>query len=273
MSKPATRALFADEDYDGAVIGDAEQLRRVSGENWPEQHNVFWSRVERNRASDRKHLVDLYDAGIRDTDTQIGILLDDLRARGLLENTIVVVVSDHGEEFLEHGQYLHEQLYEELLHVPLIISFPGDKGARYRGRREKSLVRLVDVAPTLLDFLGLPIPEGFDGLSLVPLLEGGTGPPRLVSSSWLKAGKRALRLGDWKLVVDERGPELYDLAADPLETRNLAAVETARLESLASELRRVTTAADEFRYELRGGVAVQASQEALDQLRALGYLN
>ena len=104
-------------------------------------------------AAEWNHVVSLYDGEIAYTDRAVGALLDGLEERGLSENTLLVFLSDHGQEFFEHGAYGHgHSLYGEVLRVPLVFSFP----ARIpEGRRVREQVRLIDVMPTILDILGV----------------------------------------------------------------------------------------------------------------------
>jgi arylsulfatase A-like enzyme len=102
------------------------------------------------------YLSDLYDGEIAYTDAQIGRLLDALRRMGLYDDTLIVLLSDHGEEFFEHGKWQHEQLYEECLRVPLMVRLPG---GRHGGTRIETPVGLIDVMPTLLDLLEVDPPE------------------------------------------------------------------------------------------------------------------
>ena len=117
---------------------------------------------------------DLYDAGIAYMDEHVGRLLARLDGLGLSQRTIVVLTSDHGEMLGEHGTYGHLYLYDENLLVPLVIADPARRGA---GQRLKPQVRTVDIAPTILELAGQPAFPGVDGVSLVPLLEGGRLPP------------------------------------------------------------------------------------------------
>jgi arylsulfatase A-like enzyme len=183
--------------------------------------------TERGTAS----LVQKYDYEIAFTDEWVGRILAALDTSGLAGNTIVVIASDHGEAFGVHsfaGQkmFFHGQtLYDELLRVPLILRVPGAAPTR-----SDAVVELIDVAPTLLDALGLPIPPSFMGRSLVPALRGEALPPRpafaelIPYPSWDHEG-RAVMAGDgrWKLFdrVSDNRKELYDLVADPEERKDL----------------------------------------------------
>ena len=113
--------------------------------------------------ADREHLLALYDGEIRYTDDEVGRVIDHLAARGALANTLVVVTSDHGEEFLDHGSWEHQKtLYEEVVRIPLIVRGPG-----VAARRETAPVSLLDVAPTVLSWAGVAVPPSFQGKSLL----------------------------------------------------------------------------------------------------------
>jgi arylsulfatase len=207
---PAAEALhFADPAYRGPIgpgFGDVEGAR--SG--------IY-------DAADRRHIVDLYDGAIRWTDAQVGVLLDGLRQRGLLDRTVVVVTADHGEELFDHGSFFHGiSLYDEQLHVPLIARFPG--GA-HGGTVVDAQVSLVDVAPTIADAAQAPVEPGFQGRSLVAGLRGESAPPRPVfarAANPTFPWRFALRTPTHKLIttVDPHEEQLFDLVADPQERTN-----------------------------------------------------
>ncbi len=191
-------------------------------------------------ARDAAIVRDLYDAGILYEDGLIARDLDALRARGALDGTIVIVVSDHGELFGEHGLFGHEMsLSERLIHVPLLIRFPRRVPA---GTRVKTPVTTVSLLPTALDLLGLPAPPNLQARSLGPLLRGEPEPRSpilseqhkfrgLVPGSYKVHGPfdqlgvryRAFEEDGWKLVEDERGNRwLFRPAGDPDEQTDLA---------------------------------------------------
>lgn len=119
---------------------------------------------------DLERMISLYDGELRYLDDQLGILLEELKARNLYDNTLLLVTADHGEEFLEHGKIGHGQsLYNELLHIPLIMKFPADS---WRGSRIDRPVELVDLLPTLTDYLGWNPPIPSSGRSLLPFITG-----------------------------------------------------------------------------------------------------
>jgi arylsulfatase A-like enzyme len=180
---------------------------------------------------------DLYDAEIAALDDAVGALLDGLKSHGLLDKTIVVVCADHGENIGEHGMLGHFQsLHRTILRVPLLVRFPGKFDG---GRRVDDLVRLEDVPPTLLELCGLRVPADFDGKSLTRDLPGrvaranqgsqaGTIPKILtffpgVDASLFERSFESVYDGRLHLIQNSAGgEELYDVADDPAETKNLA---------------------------------------------------
>jgi arylsulfatase A-like enzyme len=256
------RYLFADPLYDGPADGSAEQIRQVELGRWSPA------------PADLAHLVALYDQEIRTFDDRLGEVLDELERRGLADSTLVVVTSDHGEEFLEHGSVFHGYtLYEEQLRVPLVLRDPRRRG----GVRVETITRHVDLLPTLLDLLGVETPAGLQGASLVPLLEGAGAPhsePAVFAEVSVHGTRivklRSLSRGGWKLVesdLPERGHQLYRVARDPREQRDLSAQRARVLEQMRDELRR-------FSRELpvAEGASLVLSEEEREQLRSLGYL-
>ena len=217
-----------------------------------------------------------YDGEIAYMDHYVGAVLDRLRAKGLLENTLVVAAGDHGEGLgdkieLGHGVFL----YEETLRVPLII-----QNARVIGRPAviDETVRLVDLAPTILEFLGLgKEAAGMQGQSLVPWL-GGAGRkdrdsvvetffPR-ENFGWSELV--GLVAGPWKYIQAPK-PELYELARDPTEARNLVGAAGGRdatmKSALEAEIVRLSSGAP------AAGPAGQTRAQDAEQLRSLGYVN
>jgi arylsulfatase A-like enzyme len=177
---------------------------------------------------DRQHLLNLYDAEIAFVDEQIGRVVEKLKQKGLWENTLVLVTSDHGESFGEHERYYHGlNLYDEVLRVPLIIKPPRSLQA---GRLTAAPVRNVDIVPTILHLCGAAIPDGLDGNSLHPFLRGENGPgfPAYSEIYYQERGFRehflmAFRTSEHKLIYDmlAETAQLYDLEADPGERHNL----------------------------------------------------
>jgi arylsulfatase A-like enzyme len=219
-----------------------------------------------------EHLHSLYDAEIRYTDNQLGRVLDHLRRRGLDRSTLVVVTADHGEEFLDHGSWGHGRtLYEEIIRVPLVVHGPG-----VAPRREAAQASLLDVAPTILAWAGLPRPAHFQGRSL---LEPAGARETFGDKGHAKGGARKLFLRGGKaglklvLSLDPKqdrvsGEEWFDLAADPAERRP-----TRPAEAEADAMRRRALSRwREARARGSAGRAVGLTPEQIERLEALGYV-
>lgn len=225
-------------------------------------------------APELRYARDLYRAGIRFTDMEIQRLFDALEHAGLWERTAVVVTSDHGEEFHEHGGFGHgKALFQEQLHVPLIVRSPGDFSG---GEVVDEPVRIEDIAPTLLDLLGVPVPDGWVGRSLRD--RGGARP--ILAYSKRPAGGEAwsVVVDRWKLIsaTDEyyRGraiggrTQLFDLHDDPLEQAPVD--DAARQRQLEQVLLDHRSRFGPIEGTPPGEAALDA--RALSELEQLGYL-
>lgn len=228
-----------------------------------------------------EHVVARYDGEILWTDEHVGRVLDALDERGLSDRTLVVVVSDHGEEFFEHGRVGHRRtLFDEQLLVPFLMRLPGRIPA---GRRLAMQTRMIDVLPTVLDLLELP-PEPEDmGRSLLPYLLGHEPEEDLPALSYLRLPTRyslvSLRRPEWKLVVrkGERAgvpdrARFYDLTADPDEREF-----RVEPEALAEALRELEALSAEEAAVLErtggsGSLAVELPDSMRRALEALGYV-
>ncbi|HUG54149.1 MAG TPA: sulfatase-like hydrolase/transferase [Vicinamibacteria bacterium] len=217
-----------------------------------------------------RRLEKLYDGEVGYLDQEVGRLLAGLTGRRLDGNTVVVVTADHGEEFLEHGGFEHgHTLYDEQLHVPLLVRAPG------LGRPASSVptvVRLIDVAPTLCALAGVTAPESFAGQSLVSQLQRGPGPDRPLiaqATMWGDQGE-AMRARGLKLIRYRSSSrvELYDVGADPGERRDLSAEWPEKRSAMLRELFVALEAGTVRRPEGRAAL----TEEQRERLRALGYL-
>ncbi|MCC6156199.1 MAG: sulfatase, partial [Candidatus Hydrogenedentes bacterium] len=175
----------------------------------------------------------LYDDAVRSVDEELGAFFSELKATGVYDRALIIVTADHGELFGEHGEFLHEHVYEGAARVPLLIRFPGGK---HGGRRIADTARLIDLYPTVLDFLKLP-PVETDGRSLLPLLDGSQQNPNVFIR---RQHYQAVRTSEWKLIHDIQSGafELYDMVNDPQETRNVYAVDHPAAPELTAELNR-----------------------------------
>jgi arylsulfatase A-like enzyme/Flp pilus assembly protein TadD len=214
-----------------------------------------------------RHAADPYGAEVAYVDAALGSFFDGLGSLGLLEKTLVVLVSDHGESLGEHGEGTHGTFaYNSTLSVPWILWSKSLEPARFAPR-----VRLVDVAPTVLDFLGIELPERIDGASLRPFLfEPSRYEPAdsyfealnpHLTRDW--APLRGIVRGPHKF-IELPIPELYDLTADAKEETNVIAGRAA----LASELRKAL----EERLEGSAPLNPSADEETKKRLESLGYL-
>ena len=238
-------------------------------------HRVNWKHAAIS-PEQRDRYLDLYEKAVRYVDGQIGRLLDGLQERGLAENTIVVVLSDHGEEFLERGRWGHFEtnLYDEILKVPLIFRLPGRSG----GSVVRSQVRTLDIMPTLLQLCGIPRPAGLEGRSLKQLwtvgenaLESGPAVSEMWRDHWHII---AVRTEAFKYIWNSRTPEqpkLFDLQQDPQETENVIAQYPDTAHELQDLVDQRLADARRTRPE-KAQSAPEHDGEMIARLRDLGYL-
>ncbi len=230
----------------------------------------------------------LYDAGIRALDDELGLLFENLRNVGRFDNTLIIITADHGEEMMEHGRFLHTQVYDETLRVPLLIKYPGGSAA---GTRFATAAEHVDLMPTVLDVAGISYQGDMQGRSLADTATTAADPAdgRYVFFSNTDQGgdfvtrEIGMRTPDRKLIISiedivkERPTEaalrLFDLHNDPRELDNLAA---SGLPADADWMRQAVWAwFDESRrhVDLRPPErSVVLSPEEMERLRSLGYL-
>ena len=223
---------------------------------------------------------DLYDGEIRYTDRYVGELIEHLRRSGKLDETVLVFVADHGEEWGDHLRMGHgHSLYNELLEVPLIVRHPS----LTIGRRSE-VVRLTDVLPTLVELCSLKTPEiGFQGRSLVPLLSGLPDPSpddQFVLGEVMYPSKiegLSYQADGWKLIwtmQDSTGKrdkwELYYAGHDGREKTNLLRANPELADKLRTALKELRA---QYAAEQVEGVKATLSPDTLDALRSLGYVD
>ncbi len=233
---------------------------------------------------------DLYDGEIAYAHERLGSFIEVLRRSGLYEDTLFVYSADHGESMGERGLYFThgDDVYDENLRVPLIIKPPRNR-AMAAGRRVAESVSLVDLLPTVLELVALPVPAGLDGRSLVPWIEGrgdtrppvfaATGAPAIAQACRVAGGAKVMLHGD----AARASCSAFDLASDPAERSPRPAPE-AEARQLAAwrrqclEFRRPFVVRDNFMaYALRDefveGRVGQQDREDAQRLRSLGYLH
>lgn len=218
----------------------------------------------------------LYDGEIRRTDDAVGELLERIGRSANPASTTVVLTADHGDEFLERGNWYHTKtVYDELVRVPLIVAPGGGRG----GRVIDTPVALTDLLPTLLDLAGAKPAFAAEGLSLAPLLAGKPGGEAFAQRGlygetrrWAGLDRRYWLTGRHKVIVDrEAGTrEIYDIVADPGERRDLAPAEPALADRLQGALAGYLSRADRVRYPAQ--LRPEDDPARIEALRALGYL-
>jgi arylsulfatase A-like enzyme len=229
---------------------------------------------------DLEHLIALYDGEMRHTDTHIGTLLDELAKLGRSEDTLIVLTADHGDEFFEHGQKGHRNsLYREVMHVPLIMSWPG----KIVGGQVFDLsVSLVDLMPTVLALFGIELPSESDGRDLSPLLRGeelsGDEPLRYSELTRGDIGTvYAVEGNGWKVLVSlkRKALRVFDLKNDPGERRPLTERNAPQFAEAVVRARRFHSSLAQAAQKLpkAGPVTTQPiDAESLEKLRSLGYI-
>lgn len=214
-----------------------------------------------------------YDGEIAYTDRELGRFLDTVDRKYPAGNTLVVVLSDHGESLGEHGEFTHGVfLYDSTLHIPWIVKGPGVPP----GARVKQQVRTIDVLPTVLALLGGSPPAACQGVSAVPTFNGNSVPssnsfaetlyPKM-NMGWSEL--RGVRTDRWKYIRAPR-PELYDLAQDPHETTNLLDRQPKEYRELDQQLKAITRTADGQPERVE---TATLDSHTMEQLKSLGYLS
>ncbi len=284
---PAYRRVFLSPEAPFEVLNIEQYLGGKPG--------IFQPLSERERENARA----LYDAEIKYTDEAlVDELIPWLKEEGLYDQLMIIITSDHGEEFYEHGAWGHgPHLYQESIRIPLIIKFPQGQWSK---KEINHIVRLTDVAPTILEALGLKWPKDmWDGRSLIPILKGKENHNRvfLAESCWLSGelcgnGEQdpmpfsvATNQGKEKLVVNREWPfflqqiykplparweklELYDLAEDSQENKNLIQTRSARARQIWESLQ------NRYRFfQKMPGYKITLTGEQLERLKALGYIH
>jgi arylsulfatase A-like enzyme len=206
---PSPYDTLYDGNYDGPIDG-TEIAREPLFSNPPNERDI-------------QHIVALYDGEVKQTDHDLGEMLKYLKDRGLFDSSIVIILGDHGEQFYEHGHTSHHGVYEELIHIPLALSIPGPGP---RSKTVDSLVSQVDVLPTILDFLRIPIPDACQGRSIKPVIEGESEAVNEFVFAEYTGGAvpdchtvRSARYKYYQVAGDEQFA--YDLTKDPGERHRI----------------------------------------------------
>jgi arylsulfatase A-like enzyme len=216
---------------------------------------------------DFDYLEALYDREIRYTDDTLGAMFDRLEASGFLDHAIVVVTSDHGEEFGDHGGLLHGgSLFDELLHVPMIVSGSGIPS----GVVDPRLASTIDVAPTILGAVGIEPPPQMEGSDLLAAAAPDWSRQRVFSQ--YGSSLYSVRSQRWKLILRGGGRVLlFDLRRDPAEQRNVSDRFPDVTDRLRSELR--SWRSERPRLDLESATSIKLSKQEEQRLKALGYVD
>ena len=227
----------------------------------------------------KRHYINLYEQAIRYTDSQIGNLLDQLEVFAAASNTVVIVAADHGEEFLErsHWGHVENNLFDEIIRVPMIIYQPAEK----RGRVIERQVQTLDLMPTILDLCDCSFPEGMEGQSLVPMLNGdgaGYEDTVAISERWRNEGDIShivsARTDNFKLIWDIQNPdcpEMYNLQDDPEEKINVYYDYPDKAQELQTVVNEHLQRATQVTANGRGN-SPELDETVINRLRDLGYV-
>jgi len=210
-----------------------------------------------------------YDGAITFVDNAIGELIGYLNKLNIASRTAIIITADHGEGFGEHNYFGHDRcLYEEIIHIPLIVSIPWK---RFVENKIPALVENIDVAPTILDIMGIKKPAIFRGETLLPLIEHRVAVRKkktAFSSTAHGLSAVSLQDGAWKLIRYENRYELYNLNSDPLEHSNVVDRYPAKLGTLKKSLEDI-----ENNYNVASDENVgRLNSNELETLRSLGYV-
>ena len=213
-----------DTEYKGKIIGDNNEFFEKYYEtvspvyDYGKIRAFYWQYANTSDKDDVNHLIALYDTLITCcVDTFIGKLMSKIQEHEINDRTIIILTSDHGEAFGEHGEFLHITLHNEVLHVPLIIKIPNSNG-----KVIESQVQSIDIMPTILDISGITTQYDIQGTSLIPLMRNKTKIINEYTYGYWHT-MSSVRSDKWKLIKYSNGKlELYDIKTDQEEQVNVA---------------------------------------------------
>ncbi len=208
------RTRFLKEKVEGLPFSsnNREEDRRIG------DSDQFWKKVELAEAGHRQHIISLYDGGVYYSDLVFKSVIDLLKQNNIYENSIIILLSDHGEEFYEHGGKQHGRLWVEHLHVPLLIKFPG---GMFAGTVIENPVRLMDVMPTLFQMLDISIPEPVQGVSFLPLITKKGSYSPVISSYGTKSHHEVIDSYSIKIFQDGYSCIVHDDSTEALMAKPL----------------------------------------------------
>ena len=221
-------------------------------------------------ADTRTSVATVYNSAVKSADAAVGKLIVRLRSLKLLDDAFVVVTSDHGASLGAHGEDRPGAfLYDETIHVPLLTKLPQNADA---AKRVRSKVAVVNIAPTILEVAGVPVPSQMQGQSLLRIARGSATEQPIYSRSDYPAQAYGLTpLEAWRagkfLYIRAPKPELYDLSVDPTAAHNLAQTSKATLDTMSSQL-----ANFDQRFSASGNQQTQLTSSEMQKLASLGYV-
>ena len=223
-------------------------------------------------ADDIKYIKALYDSEISFTDEYIGKFLNKLKELGLYNNTLIIFTADHGEEFLERGDYWigHcKTLYQELIHVPLIIKLPGKNKKKIIDK----YIGLIDLMPTIIDYAGLRIPNEYEGEIVNINDEKELKSKIIISETKKKANLQSVIWRPWKFIYDPNGnlEQLFNLKKDPNESKNVALKDERILKEMETILQNWNDYVKLNKSEAKAQIP-NFTEEQKKRLKSLGYI-
>jgi arylsulfatase A-like enzyme len=236
---------------------------------------AFLERVDLSRNDHMEHVIALYDAGVSYSDYLFHEVQKILKSQGVYDDTIVVLFSDHGEEFFEHKEMLHGRLFREQLHVPLIMRFPAQ--SQIPSGRINTPVRIVDIMPTIFDYIGKSINHPVQGLSFMPLVtKTGRYNPKIVSYTG-----ESIRIEKDEYVYSnaeygETKEWLFNSIADPREQNNIAQDAPNDVGCLVRAVKQQEDADETFRGKIERYQDISAqnlSENLVKKLKEMGYVD
>jgi arylsulfatase A-like enzyme len=223
---------------------------------------------------ERNYLIALYDAEIAHLDSIFARFRQKLEQLDLYDSALIVFLSDHGEEFQDHGMLMHTaRLYQELVHVPLVIKFPVESGIG--SKSIAAPVALVDVMPTILSYFNIPAGTPLHGRNLLPMIQSKEDSARTIMTERNDVRMLALLDGSHKYIYNGKTgeEEIYDLKNDPHEEQNLIRSRQDLLDTFRKQRQDFVRRVEHYKKNKQsGGQTVVLSEEDEQNLLALGYV-
>ena len=279
ITSPALKEAGVDQGFDAVEfmrdVDAPERIRQWLADKSEEQ--PFFLYVHTGEPHDPYDAPDRFRrsfAGVAQADERFGLLIEELKKRKLYEDTLIIFLSDHGEELYDHGSWAHgKTLYSEVLNIPLIVKLPSS--ARMKGQRRRDLAQHIDVVPTILDYLGIEMPKHLEGISLLPAVfrKQDSHQTRRVFSyvaDGVEAGASVIDF-PWKFIWNSvTGPneQLFNVEMDPREKTDLFSENPLRAKYLKAMIKAHALAPSAA---LEPGEAV-LDEDLLRKLKSMGYV-